>query len=177
MESRELTEYFEILELPMEASLSDVRKAYLLLRDVYSTDSIVTLPVEDEFSAEEKKKILDQIETAYHRILESFKEEQKVSTPKEDVNKIIEDITYFNGTALKEIRQRLNIDINDVALATKIQAQHILNIENENFKDLPVYVYTRGFVRNYAAYLSLDEEKVAEDFMSVYKNWQNNRKN
>jgi len=50
----------------------------------------------------------------------------------------------------------------------------IINIENleaEKFDALPPDIYTRGFVVSYAKYLSLDPNKVADDYMSIYNAW------
>ena len=48
MNRQDCKDHFEVLELPVEADLSEVRKAYLLLKEIYSTESIVTMSVADE---------------------------------------------------------------------------------------------------------------------------------
>lgn len=167
-------QYFDVLELPIDSSLSDVQRAYMLLREVYSTESIVTLPVEEEVSEEDKQQIRDQIDEAYNELLDLFHQEKE--KPKEDISKILSDITEFNGASLKLIRQSLQMNLDDMALATKIQRNHLENIEEENFGALPVYVYTRGFVVNYAKYLSLDHHVVADSYMTRFQAWRDNKK-
>ncbi len=169
----QFAKFFNVLELPIDASLSDVQRAYMLLREVYSTQSIVTMPVEDELREEEKQAIRDQIEEAYDALLDLFHQEREA--PRADVSEIVADIEEFNGPALKLVRQRLQINLDDMAIATKILRNHLVNIEEENFGALPVYVYTRGFVINYAKYLSLDYHLVADSYMTRFQEWRDNK--
>ncbi len=167
--------YFETLELTSEASLSEVKKSYHLLKDLYSGTSIVTMSVEDEISDGEKTEILNQIETAYQKLLNFFQEypavpghaERIVSS--EDFQDTLSEITFFSGPALKQIREKLNIGLHEIALVTKIQIHYLENIEEEDYAALPDEVYTRGFVKAYAKHLSLDPKKVADDFMAEYR--------
>ena len=167
MNREDCKHYFEILELPVEASLADVRKAYLLLSELYTTLSIVTMPVEEEMTGEQKEEIVKQIEEAYHGLLSLFNEEQKTTV--EDIGNIVSEINHFNGAVLKQIRERLGINLDDMAMATKIQQNHLVNLESDNYGALPVYVYTRGFVVSYAKYLSLDPEMVVASYMDKFK--------
>ncbi|MBW2092678.1 MAG: helix-turn-helix domain-containing protein, partial [Deltaproteobacteria bacterium] len=59
----------------------------------------------------------------------------------------------------------------EIALTTKIQVEHLENLENENYVDLPPEVYIRGFILSYAKALSLDSKKVADDYMYRYTVW------
>ncbi len=169
MNREEYNKYFEILELSPESSLTEVRRAYLHLKSLYSTTSIVTLPVENEISENLNEQILLQVEDAYQNLLSLYKEEG--SAPERDIKNIVSEVTIFNGPALREIRERLSIDLRDVALVTKIQMQHLENIELEKYESLPVEVYVRGYVASYARYLSLDPKKVADDYMNEYHVW------
>ena len=129
MNQEKYNKYFEILELSPDSSSEEVRKAYLHLKDLYSKASIVTMPVENEISEDLNEHILQQIEDAYTNLLPLFKEEGR--TPERDIKNIISDVTIFNGPTLREIREKLSIDLRDVALVTKIQIQHLENIELE----------------------------------------------
>jgi hypothetical protein len=174
MNREEYSKYFEILELSTDSSLTEVRKAYLHLKDLYSKASIVTLAVENETSEDLNKQILLQVEDAYINLLSLYKEEGR--TPERDIKNIVSGVTIFNGPALREIRERLSIDLRDVSLVTKIQIQHLENIELEKYEALPVEVYIRGYVEGYARYLSLDPKKVADDYMSEYYVWKEAQK-
>ncbi len=174
MNREEYNKYFEILEISPDSSLTEVRRAYLHLKDLYSKASIVTLPVENEISDNFNEQILLQIEDAYMNLLSLYKEEG--STPERDIKNIISEVIIFNGPAIREIRERLSIDLRDVALVTKIQMQHLENIELEKYESLPVEVYVRGYVTSYAKYLSLDPKKVTDDYMNEYYVWREAQK-
>jgi curved DNA-binding protein CbpA len=171
--------YFDILELSPDATLSEIRKAYLHLKALYSRDSIVTLTVKDEVPQERKEEILREIEEAYHSLLAIFEKKGTASEYERTVRiddkdfdeEVSSEIISFSGQALREVRERLNIDLQDIALSTKIQTQYLENIETESFDDLPPEAYTRGFVVSFADYLGLDAKKVADDYMRRYRMW------
>lgn len=54
---------------------------------------------------------------------------------------------------LKEQREKLGKDIKDVARITRIKASYLKAIEEEDFAKLPVEVYTKGYIREYAKFL------------------------
>ncbi|MGH2974158.1 MAG: helix-turn-helix domain-containing protein [Solirubrobacterales bacterium] len=68
------------------------------------------------------------------------------------------------GSILREARNRRKVDIPTVEAATRIRVRFLRAIENEEWDVLPGGVYTRGFIRTYAAYLGLDGERLAEQF-------------
>lgn len=168
MKQDDCRDCYEILELESDASPGDVRKAYLFLKKLYSTESLVTIPLEGEISGEAQEQILTQIEEAYRRLAAT--NEQRPATPRREKRvapKIDSDIA-FTGPLLRQIREQLDIDLQDLALATHIQTQYLENIEKENFAALPVYVYTRGYVANYAKQLGLDPQRVTTDYMGRF---------
>ncbi len=69
MSREEYHKYLEILELGPDASLVEIKKSYLHLKRLYSTDSIVISPIAEEFPEEKRKEILQQIEGAYTKLL------------------------------------------------------------------------------------------------------------
>jgi len=166
--------YFDILELSPDASLTEVRKAYLHLKDLYSKESIVTLPVEGEVSEDLNNEILRQVEEAYLNLVSLYKKEEPAV--KRERGNLLSDATIFSGSALRPARERLSIGLRDVALVTKIQMQHLENIELDNYEALPVEVYIRGYVKSYAECLSLDSQKVADDYMKEYSAWKEAQK-
>lgn len=68
------------------------------------------------------------------------------------------------GNVFREARNRRKVDLSEVEAATRIRVRYLRAIENEEWDVLPGGVYTRGFIRTYAAYLGLDGERLAEDY-------------
>lgn len=174
--------YLEILELTGDASLYEIREAYLNLKALYSTDSIVTLPARDEVSEARNREILQEIEEAYHGLTECMeKRELSEGHPKHkgavagELDSEWAEISRFDGQTLREIRERRGIDIEDIALSTMIQARYLEYIENEAFDDLPPETYVRGFVVSYSKHLGLDSKKVADDYMTEYHAWKSEK--
>jgi hypothetical protein len=162
-------EHFEILELPIDASHGDVKKAYLLLKDLYSKDCLAIMSMQDEISAVQREDVLRQLKTAYLALSELFNKEQNIVV--EFVEQIVADIDEYDGATLKKIRTKLDISLDDMAMETRVQYKHLVNIEEDDFGALPVAVYTRGFVANYAKFISLDPEVVAKSYMKNFRRY------
>ncbi|MDO8507113.1 MAG: DUF4115 domain-containing protein [bacterium] len=68
------------------------------------------------------------------------------------------------GEKLAKKRNSLHLDVKDIEKAIKIPARHIRNIEDGNYSKLPPDVYTRGFIKNYSAFLGLNSKKTLSDY-------------
>ena len=68
------------------------------------------------------------------------------------------------GASLRHARERLGLDLTDIALALRIQQGHLDALERGRFHELPGPTYAVGFVRSYARYLRLDGEAAVEQF-------------
>lgn len=64
------------------------------------------------------------------------------------------------GEKLAKKRAALGYDIKEAERATRIRAKHLEALESGSYDQLPPDVYVRGFLKNYAAFLKLDENKV-----------------
>lgn len=69
------------------------------------------------------------------------------------------------GERLQEARQRLGVTVREAADVTKVRGDYLQGMEANQFESIPLAdVYKRGFVKIYAKYLRLDEEKAVADF-------------
>ena len=69
------------------------------------------------------------------------------------------------GERLQEARQRLGVTLREAAEFTKIRTDYLQAMEANQFESIPLAdVYKRGFVKVYAKYLRLDDEKAGADF-------------
>ena len=68
------------------------------------------------------------------------------------------------GENLRREREMLGVDLREIADATRINFRFLQAFENEEFAVLPGGVFNRGFIRSYARYLGLDEEKILGEY-------------
>ncbi|MEE9390465.1 MAG: helix-turn-helix domain-containing protein [Candidatus Aminicenantaceae bacterium] len=172
-----LKKYFEILEISPDASLSEIKNAYLRLKKLYTTESIVISPVADEFPKRSRRAILKKIESAYTKLVALLENEQSKPVPQRrpSVSDVpIEKeagITSYSGEVLRQIREKRGIQLYEIALETKIRIELLKNIELENFDVLPSGIYLKAHLMNYASFLSINPKKVAEDYIRRYEEW------
>lgn len=62
------------------------------------------------------------------------------------------------GDVLREAREAKGVDLVRVERDTKIRERYLSALERGEYRELPGSVYTKGFLRNYGAYLGLDPE-------------------
>lgn len=71
------------------------------------------------------------------------------------------------GARLKRERETRKITLDEVARSTKISKRHLVELEEERFKDLPGGIFNKGFVRAYAKQLELDEEEMVREYVAA----------
>ena len=72
------------------------------------------------------------------------------------------------GENLRREREMRGVSLQEIAQTTKIGARMLDAIETERFDSLPGGVFNRGFVRQYARYLGLDEDQALAEFELAY---------
>lgn len=75
----------------------------------------------------------------------------------------------FDGLFLRKIRLYKNINIDQLSKETRISRSYLMALETDDFGSLPAPVFLRGFVIQVARMLGLDENKVANSYMSRVK--------
>ena len=178
MGREELKKLYETLEIPPDAPLRDVHNAYLRLKKLYSADSIAFSPLGEEFSDKKRKKVLEQIEEAYARILASRKAESARPTP------LFSDVPPaekgaeaegtdgpFSGPLLRKLRERQGVELAEISKELKLRVELLRALEEERFEALPEPIYLKVHLRNYAAFLKLDPALVTEDYLKRVKAW------
>lgn len=69
------------------------------------------------------------------------------------------------GADLKRERELRGISLEEIARETKIRASLLGYIEADRFDRLPAGVFRRSFVRSYARYLGIDENKTVREWL------------
>ena len=68
------------------------------------------------------------------------------------------DQAHRLGDVLRTAREAKGVDLQKVERDTKIRERYLSALELGEYRELPGSVYTKGFLRNYGAYLGLDPE-------------------
>ena len=68
------------------------------------------------------------------------------------------DEVHRLGEVLRAAREAKGVDLTRVERETKIRERYLSALELGDYAELPGAVYTKGFLRNYGAYLGLDPE-------------------
>ena len=184
--------HYEILEVSPDADLKEIQRAYDHARETFHADSLAIYSL---FSEEEMRKIQAAIEEAYHVLMDealrksydqshshlierSLREKQTEKSVKSmelksslsftDLSLETGEITY-RGRSLKQIRERLGIDLKAVSAETKINIKTLELIEEEDMEHLPAMVYLKGFLKAYARALNLDAQKLIEGYFQLFK--------
>jgi cytoskeletal protein RodZ len=71
------------------------------------------------------------------------------------------------GDNLRREREMRGVSLSEICTATKIGTRMLDAIETERFERLPGGVFNAAFVRQYARYLGLDEDRTVAEFMAA----------
>jgi curved DNA-binding protein CbpA len=180
--------YYEILEVSPTATPKEIQKAYEHAKETFHTDSLAVYSL---FTEHEIQEIQVAIEEAYRVLMDgalrkSYDQshyqilgQQKLEKPPEipvplrekkpppasaDVPVHVGDEIY-RGKTLKQIRERMSIDLETIAQETRINLKTLELIEEEDLEKLPPLVYLKGFLKGYAQSLGLDPHKVVEEYL------------
>lgn len=75
-------------------------------------------------------------------------------------------LTGTVGERLLEAREASGLSLRDLSAETSIQAHLLSLLEQDRFEDFPAEVIARGFLRNYARALALDEQDIVAHYIA-----------
>jgi curved DNA-binding protein CbpA len=168
--------YFDLLELPQDAVIEDVRTNYHYLKDFYSGDSLEMTALNGDFTQELVQDYLSRLDEAYEKLCELLENKKtavvaQAPSMNEELSQWVKDIDRFSGAALRSIRERLGVDLKDMFAVTRIQTQVLEDIENEVFESIRAEAYLRSYIVEYTRFLSLDTQRVLADYIPRYRSW------
>jgi transcriptional regulator with XRE-family HTH domain len=70
------------------------------------------------------------------------------------------------GTYLREARQRQGISLHQVAGSTKLSTATLQYIERNEFDRLPGGIFTKGYLRVYAAEVGVNPQEVVDEYLA-----------
>lgn len=71
----------------------------------------------------------------------------------------------ISGKDLKNLRESLGIELEEVFQATKISPTALEAIEKDDIANLPPTIYLKSFLKSYAEILQLDTEKIVQGYL------------
>lgn len=77
--------------------------------------------------------------------------------------------SQFAGDFFRKVRLYKQIDLDRLCEQTKISKTYLTALENNDYKNLPAPVFTRGFVVQVARLLQVDENKATKGYMELFK--------
>jgi curved DNA-binding protein CbpA len=87
----------------------------------------------------------------------------------ESLEKEIGECKEWNGPFLKKIREYKGHSVERLSDKTKINPFYIQAIEKMDSKNLPAAVFVRGYIVQIAKELGLNDRKVADSYMMLFK--------
>ena len=72
------------------------------------------------------------------------------------------------GARLREAREKKGISLRQIAATTRISVMTLEALERNDLRRLPGGIFTRAFIRAYAAEVGLDPERSIQDFMAQF---------
>jgi len=73
------------------------------------------------------------------------------------------------GEQLRQAREARQMTLPEISAATKISRRALQALEEDQFDQLPGGIFNKGFVRAYARYVGLDEEKTIAEYLVASK--------
>jgi|ERR1700693_811563 len=172
--------YYELLEIPQEATFSRIEASFQLAKRTYKEKSMATHSL---FTEEELKEIWTRMDEA-HRVLTDVDRRRSydiflasgsaspdpwkpspISEPAAPIH-VPEEVS---GSFLKEVREKRRLTLQEVAASTRVAITYLTAIEDEKYAHLPPEVYVKGYLRDYAKALKLDAQKVIDGFLRHLK--------
>ncbi|MDR5875491.1 RodZ domain-containing protein [Halomonas sp. CUBES01] len=74
------------------------------------------------------------------------------------------------GELLARRREQLDIPLNDAARALNLRPAVVEGLELDDYSEIPVVTYRRGYLRAYAKYLAIDEQLVLDAYRARFGN-------
>jgi len=182
--------HYEILEVSPTATSKEIQRAYEHARETFHADSMAVYSL---FSEKEVKEIQEAIEAAYGFLMDeesrrSYDQTHSQAAGGQPPEKPSEtqvasrekktslsftglsfnaEVEHYRGRELKQVRERMGIELQTVSKETKISLKILESLEEEEFEKLPALVYLKGFLKSYAQCLGLDPQKVIEDYLQL----------
>lgn len=169
--------YYDLFELPQEATIEEIHKTYAYLKDLYTGNSMEITALNTDFSDDLLQDYLSRLDDAHEQLkllLETKKPAltKKTEVMDEGLSDWINSIDCFTGSSLRAIRERMGVGLQEIFAVSRIQQHYLEDIENEQFGAFRAEVFLRSYLIEYTRFLALDTGKVLADYLPRYRKFQ-----
>jgi cytoskeleton protein RodZ len=179
MDEEEIQAKFDLFGLSIDASIDELERSFRELCALYSERSLATYSLLDETERKEKIKSLHN---AYNQILQfrrhstfvvkDLEAEKEIHAPAPESICIDVDMQQMPGLFLQQSRRAKGLTLQDVAERTKVGLHLLQSIEEQHYDILPVSVYLRGFLKQFARMVNVpDVEALVDSYMALYHSY------
>lgn len=173
-EENSLATYSLFVEDERKVILSKIEDAFLTLiddkkREVYDNNLVRIGEVSDNmFADKEQKKAIPIFQTSevqsnnntLTRIKKKIQEKEAA-----DLAATMLQRDQITGKDLKNLRESLGIELEEIFQATKISPTTLAAIEKDDMVNLPPKIYLISFLKSYAEALQLDPKQVVDGYI------------
>lgn len=72
------------------------------------------------------------------------------------------------GSRMRHVREQRGVSLREIAEATKFSVSALEALERNDISRLPGGIFSRAFVRSYAAEIGIDPEQTVREFLSQF---------
>ena len=183
---------YDILGVDRRASGERIRRAYRALSVLYETGNPTLCGLYDEVDAQ---ALLAEVRHAYRVLMDPTARNEhdrmifpapmtaEMSVDQADDDFPIPDVDPVEehtalavvldehagpGMMLQYARQKMGLQIDDIAERTKIPPFTLECLEAEGYGDLPPLIYVKGFLNQVVGLLRLDDESLVDEYVRRY---------
>jgi flagellar biosynthesis protein FlhG len=185
--------HYEILEVDAGATDEEIRRAHRRAREMYGIDAMVTCGL---FTEARLRELHRRIEEAYETLMDAERRRsydvahvgdaerrpRPVVTPAPVRGSYLghdrageaggksgaEEIgdSEVTGALLRRLREGRGVELQEIALRTKVALRHLRALEGDDHDNLPAVVYVRGWLVEYVrCFLRVDAARVANAYI------------
>ncbi len=160
--------------------LKKIEKAFLTLIDPIKRTTydrkLVRSGEADEsiLIKKERKKPISLFQTKYPRNKDLHLKKIRKKIAAKDMKKLSNEIfssDVISGTDLKNLRESVGIDLQEVFEVTRVNIPTLKSIEENEFDKLPPIIYLKNFLKSYSDTLQLDSTTIIDGYiknMTIY---------
>lgn len=173
-EENSLATYSLFVEDERKVILSKIEDAFLTLiddkkREVYDNNLVNIGEVSDNmFTEKEKNKAIPIFQSSEARTSNNSLTRIKKKIQEKEATDLAATVLQrdqITGKDLKNLRESLGIELEEIFQATKISPTTLVAIEKDDMANLPPKIYLMSFLKSYAEALQLDPKQVVDGYI------------